>query len=479
MSTHELPSNINRLLNQLIDGQLSQSEMEKVEQYLIDYPEARKTYFDYLDINIGIQNQNNERLKELDSTFTSIKTQGNSSTNKNLFPFSLFRYLAVAAACVSLILGAELIFVGRFFWEKAPFVKVSPPPNELPETYVATLVRSTDCKWGKDNRPLFSGQRLLSKDLYLKEGVAEFRFDSGIRLVLEGPTAIKIESANSVKLRSGSVVLHGDESAPEFELITTQAKFFDVGTLYGIKVAENNDTELHVFEGSVRIQPIEESTGNEGKTRIVNEGVAQFIDKNTNKEIALNPDKFKREVPISHKDLKVSREELIASDSFLPKNETDKESHSAWQYGGTGWKGPWRNWRLGLQNQTKKSQRGYIKLAPAINHSEKTLQTNLLAPIQTGCIEMKNDDIAWRTLKKPIRLDTDAIYYISFFVEKATPPPTIPSYGQYAHISFRTLDDLNDKKINPRNIKFGIDTNNRPVLFTQSQTLKITPPIEY
>jgi len=43
--------------------------------------------------------------------------------------------------------------------------------------------------------------------------------------VLEGPTRINIDSANSATVDSGSVVLHGYEAAPEFELITPQAKF--------------------------------------------------------------------------------------------------------------------------------------------------------------------------------------------------------------------------------------------------------------
>ncbi|WP_298867121.1 hypothetical protein [uncultured Gimesia sp.] len=479
MSTLDPSANFSRLLSLLSDGELSQSEFEEVEQYLLDNPEARQTYFDYVDINTGINNRTAEKLKEREQIFISTVPQSVSDPSSVLNPISPIRYLVVAAAIVSLILGAEWFMAGHFFWEKPPLARVEPLIRDLPDTYVATLSRSANCIWGNDKRPLFSGQRLLSKDLFLKEGIAEFRFDSGIRLVLEGPTEIKIESANSARLISGSVVLHGHESAPEFELVTSQAKFFDVGTLYGIKAAENSGTEIHVFEGSVRIQPLEESSQDEDQIQIVNQGVAQYIDKNINNAIALNPDKFKREVPKSPKDPKVFQEELIASDSFLPMKETNNKSASKWQHGGTGWIGPWRNWRLGLQNQTGKGTLKYIKLARVINHPQKALQPKLITPSHTGCIEMKNGDVAWRTLKKPIRLNTDAIYYISFFVEKATPPPNLPSHDQYGNISFRTLDDINNKKRNARKIQFGIGTNNLPILFTQFQTLKITPPILY
>jgi len=88
-------------------------------------------------------------------------------------------------------------------------------PTAVPE-YVATLLKSADCKWSGENRPQFDGQRLLSRNIQLDEGLAELGFDSGIRIILQGPARISIDSSTGAVLHSGNLVLHGHESAALF-----------------------------------------------------------------------------------------------------------------------------------------------------------------------------------------------------------------------------------------------------------------------
>jgi len=80
MTVQDLPPNFDQLLNRLIDSQLSETEFEELEQYLIAHPQARQTYFDYLDINTGIQESNVERLKQLDQIVTAETYQSKPSS---------------------------------------------------------------------------------------------------------------------------------------------------------------------------------------------------------------------------------------------------------------------------------------------------------------------------------------------------------------------------------------------------------------
>ena len=381
MTVQDLPPRFNRLLNQLIDSQLSDAEFEELEHYLSEYPQARQIYFDYLDINSGIQENNVDRLKELDQIVTadfsqnnSVSQQSASKHRRNRSP--LFGYFSVAAASVVLMVSVHWLLTGYLIGMKPPeavppVTNIQLPTNNIP--YVATLARSFDCKWGDQNPPRFSGQRLLSRELYLEHGVAEFRFDCGVRLVLEGPTKINIDSASCATIAFGSVVLHGYESSPEFELITPQAKFFDIGTEYGTKVTEEGSTELHVFQGAVRVQP-EVELAEISAPLIVGEGKARIIDTAINEEIELNSDDFKHEVPGKPKELSVVREELIAYDSFHPPEISDPEEISEWRHSGIGWKNSWRI--------------RYDKADAASGNSlpRDTLQPDLLSPNQLGCV---------------------------------------------------------------------------------------------
>tara|TARA_R110002095_G_scaffold142300_1_gene123250 strand:+ start:2917 stop:4302 length:1386 start_codon:yes stop_codon:yes gene_type:complete len=441
MTVQDLPPNFDRLINRFINSDLSELEFEELQQYLIAHPQARQTYFDHLDIAIGIPKSNVERLKQLDQFVTSDIYPGQSATGSPAVRrksklFSAFRYLAVATAAVAIMYSIEWYMTGHTFLRKA---SVTASTVDLP--YVATLSRANDCIWGADNPPLFSGQRLLSKELYLEKGIAEFRFDSGVRLVLEGPTRINIDSANCATVDSGSVVLHGYESAPEFELITPQARFFDIGTEYGTKVEEDGSTELHVFQGEVRILPRGTTSGNHIEDQILIAGEARHIDKKGKADIALKPENFKREVPEKPKDLKLVREELIAYDSFHPAKIRDPEETSDWRQAGTGWKNIWRQ---GIND---------AKPAKGSSHPRKTLQAELLNPHQAGCLELDRGKNAWRSLQQPIRLDIDAIYYISFFIEKKSGPKT--SGNQYGNFSLQTVDQEDSKKKDPVRNHFG------------------------
>ncbi len=460
MTVQDLPPNFDRLINRFINSDLSELEFEELQQYLIAHPQARQTYFDHLDIAIGIPKSNVERLKQLDQFVTSDIYPGQSATGSPAVRrksklFSAFRYLAVATAAVAIMYSIEWYMTGHTFLRKA---SVTASTVDLP--YVATLSRANDCIWGADNPPLFSGQRLLSKELYLEKGIAEFRFDSGVRLVLEGPTRINIDSANCATVDSGSVVLHGYESAPEFELITPQARFFDIGTEYGTKVEEDGSTELHVFQGEVRILPRGTTSGNHIEDQILIAGEARHIDKKGKADIALKPENFKREVPEKPKDLKLVREELIAYDSFHPAKIRDPEETSDWRQAGTGWKNIWRQ---GIND---------AKPAKGSSHPRKTLQAELLNPHQAGCLELDRGKNAWRSLQQPIRLDIDAIYYISFFIEKKSGPKT--SGNQYGNFSLQTVDQEDSKK----KILFGITSENYPILHTSLQHVQKAPPLQ-
>lgn len=481
MSVQDLPPGFDKLLNQFLDDRISENEFAEFEQTLLENPQARKLYFDLLDINTGIGKTDVERLQKLDqvilqginSTASPLRTHTAPSGRK---AFSALAYLLVAVASITLLLLTERLMTGYFFWnpprqaqqipEKKEVIPEAPTgPSEKDLPYVATLSRSYDCKWGNENPPRFSGQRLLSKNLTLLQGVAEFRFDSGIRLVLEGPTTINIDSANCATVDSGSVVLHGYESAPEFELITPQARFYDIGTEYGAKVNKEGGTELHVFHGKVRVQP-EMELMEVSAPLVVNEGKARLIESESgsefSREISLKPDGFKREVPGKPKALTAVRKELLAYDSFHPPQIADPARFSDWRRSGFGWANHWRNRDIKPDD------------APGKSLPELSLQPDLKSKNQLGCIELERGNTAWRMLERPIRLDTDAIYYMSFFIQQAAEPAAAGYH--YGNISLQS--EQIDKRSGLRDkLLFGINSQNYPILLLNDQKHEIAPPL--
>ncbi|HEY1786361.1 MAG TPA: hypothetical protein VGG30_12455, partial [Pirellulales bacterium] len=58
--------------------------------------------------------------------------------------------------------------------------------------YVATLTACEDCRWGGLDVPLERASRLKVGQLELRAGLAEITFDSGARVVLEGPAVLDL-----------------------------------------------------------------------------------------------------------------------------------------------------------------------------------------------------------------------------------------------------------------------------------------------
>lgn len=468
MSIQDLPPEFEQLLNRLLDskeGEFSDSEFEEFQSLLYSDPRAVQYYFEYFDINAVIQDDMSERLKSLEDIAigeTVPESQqaahviGGEPTERRT---PVINYFFVAAASLIFFLAMEWMTSGDFLWKQAPDSITETDLTNLP--YVATLTRSTDCVWGGKSLPEFSGQRLFTEDLFLEQGVAEFRFDSGVRLVLEGPTKIKLVTSCCANIEYGKVVLHGYEPTPEFSLITPRLTFHDIGTEYGARIEKNGEVDLHVFEGAVRVDA-NQKTEPFAESIVIQEGHARRLNEHAIDDIPLQSENFQREVPGAPQQLQALQQELRVYDSFHPPAIHDPERLSKWQNTGIGWENPWR-----------KQQGNSDALATGDSHPLKSLARTKLAENQMGLIEVREGNTVWRTLEKPIRMDTNAIYYLSFYMQKIESGPDVDA-EQFGNLSLQT----SAVSAHPRNILMGMSSERYATLQADMQIIEKAPPLQ-
>ena len=188
MSRKEFGVPFYELLVAVREGVSTPQQEQKLEQILLSDPEARQAYYEATDIDQG--------LTEIATFPRQLTSVAPPALREHSRWRTLVRYGAIAVASLAIGAALEWLIVSMplrdQLVQRQRIAATASPPQ-----FVATLVRSTDCTWAHEKSPLFEGQRLLSKDLQLNEGVAEFRLDSGIRLVLEGPSKLKINSATN------------------------------------------------------------------------------------------------------------------------------------------------------------------------------------------------------------------------------------------------------------------------------------------
>ena len=159
-----------------------------------------------------------------------------------------------------------------------------------------------DCVWAGDgtkNSPLSSLPSplvALGDRLALRSGLLELTYDTGARVILQGPVTYKVESAAGGYLSVGKLTaklektsdVRGQRSesvnqkaesrnqkSPDlcpltsdlFAVRTPTAVVTDLGTEFGVEVGQDGNTKSHVFRGSVRFSPI--TAGKENETNAV------------------------------------------------------------------------------------------------------------------------------------------------------------------------------------------------------------------
>src|SRR5262249_8571004 len=105
-------------------------------------------------------------------------------------------------------------------------------------------------------------------------GLAEIRFQCGARVVLEGPASLELLSGKSARLRHGKLTARVPGPATGFAIISPQGKVIDLGTEFGIAVADSGATEVYVFEGKVEAHATD--NGNAGGLSLIQNQAARI-----------------------------------------------------------------------------------------------------------------------------------------------------------------------------------------------------------
>jgi hypothetical protein len=116
-------------------------------------------------------------------------------------------------------------------------------------------VDSFDVRWALPSEAFNVGSRLKNRSqvLRLVEGVIKVAFDYGAEVIIEGPAEFEPESAEKMILHSGRVFARVPDSARGFTIQTPYSTVVDLGTEFGVYVADDRIAEVHMFQGKAML----------------------------------------------------------------------------------------------------------------------------------------------------------------------------------------------------------------------------------
>jgi hypothetical protein len=239
----------------LCDRSITPAQRDRLERLVGRNPEARKLYALYMGMaqTLAWERSSQREVVSSPRTLTAGSDDASSapvSTAGGLLPFvaSVLRGHARTAVLVSAIAAGILLAVG--LTALPPLDKVA---RSVGEFAVATLTGSDECRWGTGERSANLGDRLAPGNLNLEEGLAEVTFDTGAKVVLEGPALFEVQSATRATLHAGKLSARVPPAAVGFAVQTPRGTVVDHGTEFGLVAEQSGWTDVFSFAGSVEL----------------------------------------------------------------------------------------------------------------------------------------------------------------------------------------------------------------------------------
>jgi ferric-dicitrate binding protein FerR (iron transport regulator) len=265
----ELSDYWKELIDDYLDGLLDEAGMQELENHLRADGSARDYFVRYARLHTDLclearareaASRALERLERLTvrGQESEIRSQESARErtshvtpdSRSLTPAKARRLAIAAGLLIAVVAGGFLAraWVGHGRTEE--------------ESAVAWLVNAQDCTWSD---PGLKGNLQAGTTLKIERGLAEFQFQCGARIILEGPSEIQLLSSRSARLVSGKLTARVPAEAVGFEVLSPHGKVVDLGTEFGVR-SSGGATEVYVFKGQVEAQPASGDSNDSGTT---------------------------------------------------------------------------------------------------------------------------------------------------------------------------------------------------------------------
>ena len=214
-----------------MERRLTSEQQGRLEQLVLEYPEARRFYVESMQQHASLR----WSVAELDLLASVPPVPAPPRRVRRLYAFAF----AAAAAALALAIGLGLRSTGRGAHPPAPF---------------ASLAELKACKWNSGTLPTEVGSRLGTGRLRLAEGLARIIFDHGAQITLEAPAYLELRSAQYCVLQEGRLIAKVPPAAVGFIVETPTAILNDLGTEFGVNVHEAGTSDVQVFRGLVDVR---------------------------------------------------------------------------------------------------------------------------------------------------------------------------------------------------------------------------------
>lgn len=250
---------LNRLISEYCDGQLSSDSQARLKDLLASSREACDRFVLALNVTALVERFSGETGS---GSGVSAVTTISPAVRTGFFgrltgAAGLFSNPSIAA---TLLLAASLYGTfGLMVWQMSKYTYESPTglavvsddSTHQGESRVGRLMWVDQCIWQAGENAPRPGEVLSAGKLSIVAGAAEIRLENGVRIRLQGPCQFDARSTDNGYLAAGKLLVEVPAGAVGYAIETPTARVVDLGTEFGVEVFEHGVTDVHVLRGCV------------------------------------------------------------------------------------------------------------------------------------------------------------------------------------------------------------------------------------
>jgi len=258
-----------------LNGDETADEARALSEWIRESPENAKQFAVFALMHGQLRGLLSGEAKARESgAFLVSETHARSSepeVTRRKVNIGVVSILATIAACLFIAVGVAVYRGGDKNQDAAT-------PQGI-ETVIATLVQEFDARWNDDH--LAEGSPIYAQRLSLRSGVVRLQFVDGVEVTIQGPAEYEIIDVGRTRLASGILTANVPKGADGFRVETATADVVDLGTSFGVRLGNNGEANVAVFDGEVEV-----SAKGSDQTRLLKEGEAVDVAVTGNTSVA-------------------------------------------------------------------------------------------------------------------------------------------------------------------------------------------------
>ena len=262
---------LQNLLDGLIEERLSPAQMQRLESLLTDSTEVVDAYLEQMQIHAllqwrgsglghdgGLQSvaaaqepDSHGEFREGDVEQVLLEPAEKPAQPPRNASGAIYaiasNYVSLSLMTSAVVMAIIVLALGLVHFDRKANEAGGPSVE-----WVAEITSAQQSSWRKTSGGNLRNRSLLAGDrLELIEGLVEITYSTGVQVVLEGPATYEILGSNSGALQLGK--LFARVEAAGFMVQTPGARVVDFGTEFGVIVSDAGGADVRVFDGTVEV----------------------------------------------------------------------------------------------------------------------------------------------------------------------------------------------------------------------------------